>query len=36
MAAKEDRMDDFIKKDFFKGFTYREMCMFLERNQVCR
>ena len=23
MAAEEDRMDDFIQKDFFKGFTYR-------------
>ena len=32
MAAEEDRMDDFIQKDFFKGFTYREICMFLERN----
>ena len=35
MAAEEDRMDDFIQKDFFKGFTYREICMFLERNHDC-
>ena len=35
MAAEEDRMDDFIQKDFFKGFTYREKCMFLERNHEC-
>ena len=35
MAAEEDRMDDFIQKDFFKGFTYREICMFLERNHEC-
>ena len=35
MAAEEDRMDDFMQKDFFKGFTYREICMFLERNHDC-
>ena len=35
MAAEEDRMDDFIQKDFFKGFTYREICIFLERNHEC-
>ena len=35
MAAEEDRMDDFIQKDFFNGFTYGEICMFLERNHEC-
>ena len=35
MAAEEDWMDDFIQKDFFRGFTYREICIFLGRNHEC-
>ena len=25
MADEEDKVDDFIRKYFFKGFTYREI-----------
>ena len=32
---EEDKVDDFIRKYFFKGFTYREICLFIQRNHEC-
>ena len=35
MADEEDKVDDFLRKIFFKGFTYREICLFTQRNHEC-
>ena len=35
MGAGEDTVDGLIRKYFFKGFKYREICLFLERNHEC-
>ena len=35
MVADEDTVNDLIRKYFFKGFKYREICLFLERNHEC-
>ena len=32
MANEEEKIDHVIRTYFFKGFTYREICMFLERH----
>ena len=32
MGADDDTVDDLIRKYLFKGFRYREICLFLERN----
>ena len=35
IGAAEDKADDFIRKNFFKGSTYKEICLFLEINHEC-
>ena len=35
MVADEDTVNDLIRKYFFKGLKYREICLFLERYHEC-
>ena len=35
MATRDDNLDDRIREYFFKGFTYKEICLFLRRNHEC-
>eukprot|EP00794_Sanderia_malayensis_P011648 gene11648-12846_t len=35
MADEENNMDDLIRKYFVKGFTYKEIRLFPQRNHEC-
>ena len=35
MVARDDNLDDLIREYFYKGFTYKEICLFLGRNHEC-
>eukprot|EP00795_Rhopilema_esculentum_P014495 gene14495-5557_t len=35
MADRGDNIDDLVREYFFKGFTYKEICLFLQRNHGC-
>ncbi len=34
-GSSDGSTDDVIREYFFKGFTYNEICLFLERNHAC-
>ena len=35
MTDEEHRMDELIRTYFFKGFTYKEICLFLQESHDC-